>query len=129
MRRINAWTIAKADKVMLVYGETDPWSTGRFTPRVAKHADNYTFEVPLGNHSSNIFKLTGEDRKLADDVLAQWLDLPAGEPVGKYVLRPVEQLKTSAPVVTNRAINSDEEADMLEHMKQLIEHPELRDRG
>ncbi len=124
MHRIDAWTIAKADKVMLVYGELDPWSTGQFRPRVAKHADNYTFMKMGGNHYSSIFNLPPEDKAVAEAALNEWLDLPEVSQSLKHILRPVQTPKMASASAVD--LSSDEA--IIAKIKAVLANPEILDR-
>ena len=124
MHRINAWTIAKADKVMLVYGEMDPWSAGQFSPRVAKHADNYKFMKKGGSHYSTIFNLPPEDRAVAEAALDEWLDLPEVSQSLKHILRPVETPKMASAT----AVDPSSDEAIIAKIKEVLANPELLDR-
>lgn len=124
MHRINAWTIAKADKVMLVYGELDPWSTGQFQPRVAKHADNYKFMKMGGHHESSVFNLPPEDRAVAEGVLNEWLDLPEVSQSLKHILRPVQTPKMASASAVD--LSSDEA--IIAKIKEALANPAILDR-
>jgi hypothetical protein len=124
MRRINAWTIAQADKLMLVYGDSDPWTAGQLTPRIAKHADNYKFTRVGGHHESDIFNLPAEDRTIAEAALDEWLDLPETTNSLKHILRPVETPKSAYAAMANQSGGVLSDEVIVAKMKEAMGHPE-----
>ncbi|WP_394843193.1 hypothetical protein LZC95_39855 [Pendulispora brunnea] len=69
--RIGTWSAASAQRVLLVYGENDPWSAGAFV--VSPANDSYRYFVPKGNHSANIARLPAPERAKATATLARWM--------------------------------------------------------
>ncbi|MCP3136951.1 S28 family serine protease [Pyxidicoccus xibeiensis] len=70
MPLIEAWVKALGERILLVYGENDPWSTGAF--EVRQRNDSYRFFVPGGTHGSSISSLPEADRAVALERLATW---------------------------------------------------------
>jgi hypothetical protein len=82
---VAQWAKTKAEHVLFVYGEFDPWSAGAY-PRVSQAADFHWFLVPAGNHSSKIFKLPEAQKNQALAIVSKWMgkrnvlsSLPPGE--------------------------------------------------
>lgn len=71
--RIEAWVKTKGERILLVYGELDPWSTNPF--EVQARNDSYRFFVPGGNHSAAIFRLPPAERAAAVERLGAWMGL------------------------------------------------------
>jgi hypothetical protein len=70
MADVAAWLSTEGERILFIYGETDPWSAGAFDPGGAK--DSHKFVVPGGNHGANIKGLDPADRTKALDALAAW---------------------------------------------------------
>jgi hypothetical protein len=85
MQDIQAWINATAEKVILVYGENDPWSAGALdVPAGAGARGVKKFFAPGGNHGSKLSSLTGPDQAEAYALLSQWLGAtvtPAARPM------------------------------------------------
>ncbi|MBZ4422978.1 S28 family serine protease [Myxococcus sp. RHSTA-1-4] len=75
--RIEAWVKARGERILLVYGELDPWSTNAF--EVRERNDSYRFFVPGGNHGSSISKLPEAERTVALERLSTWMGLQPTE--------------------------------------------------
>ncbi|MEJ7597305.1 MAG: S28 family serine protease [Kofleriaceae bacterium] len=75
MPDVNGWMAADAERVMLIYGELDPWSARPFAPDLAN--DNAVFIVPGGNHGARISQLPTSERDRAVSTLVRWLEAPA----------------------------------------------------
>lgn len=72
MWNVDQWARTKANHILFVYGEFDPWSAAAY-PRVNKSADFHWFQVPGGNHSSKLFKLPAAEKAKALAVVAAWM--------------------------------------------------------
>ncbi len=75
--RIQAWVKAHGERILLVYGELDPWSTNPFD--VHESNDAYRFFVPGANHGAAIFKLPEPERTRAVERLTTWMGLQPTE--------------------------------------------------
>ncbi|MBZ4336636.1 S28 family serine protease [Corallococcus sp. AS-1-12] len=75
MPLVEGWVKAFGERILLVYGENDPWSTGAFS--VSARNDSYRFFQPGGNHGSRITGLPEADRAVALERLRTWAGLPA----------------------------------------------------
>ncbi|MFP2907921.1 hypothetical protein ACLESD_23300, partial [Pyxidicoccus sp. 3LFB2] len=74
MPLMEAWVKALGERILLVYGENDPWSTGAF--EVRQRNDSYRFFVPGGTHSASISVLPEADRAVALERLSTWAGVP-----------------------------------------------------
>lgn len=74
MRDIQAWLSTSAARVILVYGENDPWSAGALeVPAAAQSRGVWKYFAPAGNHGSKLSSLAASDRSQAYTLLGQWL--------------------------------------------------------
>ncbi len=92
MKNVDRWARTRADHILFVYGEFDPWTAGAF-PKVSTAADFHWFQVPGGNHSSKIFKLPRIDKAKALAVVSAWMgkrNVLTEAPPGERTLDVVE---------------------------------------
>lgn len=92
---VATWMYTKASRMLLVYGENDPWSSGASTVRSAN--DSYRYYAAAGNHGSGISDLTLAEQTEAHAHLARWMDAPIVHPPvvafgAGAVQRPYESL-------------------------------------
>lgn len=73
MHQMEAWVRHSGERILLIYGENDPWSTGAF--EVRERNDAFRFFVPNGTHGANISRLPEAERALARERLATWAGL------------------------------------------------------
>ncbi len=89
MRDIQNWVDQSASRMLLIYGENDPWTAGAFAlTSSAQSRDNYKFIVSKGNHSAAIRQLELDQRQFIYDKLASWLSVsvaPASAPAAALV--------------------------------------------
>jgi hypothetical protein len=71
---IQLWLATAGKRVMLVYGQNDPWSAGAFALGLAQ--DSYRYDVPGGNHGSFITQLPEPAQSEALATLARWANSP-----------------------------------------------------
>ncbi len=76
MLAVEHWVRNKAQRMLFIYGENDPWATGAF--EVRERNDAYRLYVPGGTHSASILKLPEAERQLALERLSAWLGTPVG---------------------------------------------------
>jgi hypothetical protein len=89
MPLIEEFVLGDAERMLLVYGANDPWSTNAFA--VSAKNDSYRLFVTgtAGNHGAEILDLPVADRELALDRLAVWLDAPVSRaPAGELSKDP-----------------------------------------
>jgi len=74
MQDIQTWMDTSAERVILVYGENDPWSAGALAVSAAAQSrNNRKYIAPSGNHGSKLSTLTASDSAAAYALLAQWM--------------------------------------------------------
>ncbi len=73
MRRVEHWVRTEARRVLLVYGENDPWTAAAF--EVDERNDSWRLIVPRGNHAASISQLPETLRALAQEWLTAWAGL------------------------------------------------------
>jgi hypothetical protein len=74
MPDVNGWLDANGERVMLIYGEFDPWSSN-LVP-LGHAVDSYTYIAPGGNHGAGLGKLSVGDQARALATLSRWLQHP-----------------------------------------------------
>lgn len=83
MKDVSNWLNTEGDKMLFVYGETDPYSAAAFEVGNAK--DSFKFIAPGKNHSAAILSLSDGDRTVALDALARWTGktpvIPTAQPI------------------------------------------------
>ncbi|HWO21102.1 MAG TPA: S28 family serine protease [Kofleriaceae bacterium] len=67
---VQLWLATRGERIMLIYGENDPWTAGGFVLGRAK--DSFRYVVPGGNHGAAISSLPEAQRTEALGVLARW---------------------------------------------------------
>ncbi len=72
MADVNQWMAAAGDRVMLVYGELDPWSTRSFDFGAR---DGLKLLMLGGNHSARLGLLPMTQKKTATHTLERWLGI------------------------------------------------------
>ncbi|WP_394836114.1 hypothetical protein LVJ94_04315 [Pendulispora rubella] len=77
MPAVAAWVHFAAERMLFVYGEEDPWSSGAFTVR--EKNDSYRYVVPQGTHGAHIGLLPPEQAREAYTHIFQWMDVPIPE--------------------------------------------------
>jgi hypothetical protein len=98
MQDIQTWMNTSAQRVILVYGENDPWSAGALSvPAAAQARGVRKYLAPLGNHGSRLATLASTDSAEAYNLLAQWLGCPVAPaaksaPVAKETTLTTEDL-------------------------------------
>ncbi len=83
MKDISDWLGAQGERVLFVYGQTDPYSAAAFDVGSAK--DSFKFIAPGKNHFATLVDLEETDRSVAFDALERWTGktpvLPAGQAI------------------------------------------------
>jgi hypothetical protein len=85
---VSTWVNAAAQRIMLVFGSDDPWSSGAFTVRTDN--DSFRYVVQGGTHRSNLAQLPLEQQIEARATLSRWMDVPIAPPVAPSVAVNVE---------------------------------------
>ncbi|MDC0718774.1 S28 family serine protease [Nannocystis bainbridge] len=70
------WLATEGERVLLIYGENDPWSAGAF--ELGDASDSYVFHAPGENHGALIGDLAEADRAQAIAALEAWAGTRAG---------------------------------------------------
>ncbi|MBP9085577.1 MAG: multidrug transporter [Kofleriaceae bacterium] len=85
MQDIGQWLQQSAQRMMLIYGQWDPWTAGAFT--LGNAQDSFQFTQPQGTHGANLLGLAPADRATAATKIGQWLGMT---PVGLTVMTKSE---------------------------------------
>lgn len=83
---VQLWLATRGERIMLIYGENDPWSSGKFVLGNAK--DSYRYIVPGGNHGSAITTLPEAQQEAAFAVLARWAGVQPLAPAARRSVAP-----------------------------------------
>lgn len=75
MRDVGSWVKTKAERIMLIYGEYDPWSAEPFEFGSGTK-DSVRYIVPRGNHGAILARLPAAQRDEATAKLRTWVGLP-----------------------------------------------------
>ena len=97
MPLVEGWVKAFGERILLVYGENDPWSTGAFS--VSARNDSYRFFQPGGNHGASITGLPEAEQAVALERLRTWAGLPA-EDTANLSLRARSAKSSAEPITT-----------------------------
>lgn len=74
MNDITQWLQSKGERILFIYGESDPWSAEKFEIGPGSK-DCHFYVVPQGNHGSTIAKLPAAQRDEATGILRAWVGL------------------------------------------------------
>ena len=86
MRDVQAWLAASGERVMLIYGQNDPWTAGAVD--LGNAQDSFKFVAPAGNHGSSVTNLAAADRTLATETIRRWAGVSA---MANARLNPLER--------------------------------------
>ncbi|MBK9034882.1 MAG: aminopeptidase [Myxococcales bacterium] len=75
MRDVQQWIATSGERIMLIYGENDPWSAGAVDLGAA--TDSFKFIAPGDNHGASMASLTSADTTLAVDTVRRWAGVSA----------------------------------------------------
>lgn len=71
MKDVDNWVRHKADRMMFVYGENDPWGAEPF--RVGKGTrDSHVYTAPGANHGANVAGLVAHEKAEATAAILRW---------------------------------------------------------
>ncbi len=73
--KASAWVKSSAERLVLIYGEFDPWTAGALDTPSKPSSGRYI--VPGGSHSAEIVQLPTKERDRASASLAAMYDLSA----------------------------------------------------
>ena len=92
MPRVESWVRNQGQRMIFIYGENDPWSTGPFEVSARNDAWRFYVRGTGGNHGANLTRLTVDEREFALARLREWLAMP---PARQSV--PVEPVRFDEP--------------------------------
>lgn len=72
MQDIRDWVAKKGERIMLIYGEYDPWTAAQL--EVDEDNDSFRYTVPAGSHGAKIRSLPKKERDEAVAHLKRWLE-------------------------------------------------------
>jgi len=75
MRDIQSWIATSGTRLLLIYGQNDPWSAGAVD--LGGATDSFKFIAPGGNHGSSILTLTNADADTATAAVMRWAGMSA----------------------------------------------------
>jgi hypothetical protein len=75
MTDIQAWIASEGERILLVYGERDPWTAGAIA--LGDATDSFKYLAPGGNHGSAIRSLAPADRTAATAAVLRWAGVGA----------------------------------------------------
>jgi hypothetical protein len=75
MHDVQDWIAASGERIMLIYGQNDPWTAGKV--ELGGAADSFRYIAPGGNHGSSIISLAADDEAEAIATIQRWADVPA----------------------------------------------------
>ncbi len=96
MQDVQAWIASSGTRIMLIYGQNDPWSAGAV--ELGQATDSFKFIAPGGNHGSSISTLTSGDEATATATVLRWANVSASS---KRQLDP-EELTTEQEELAHR---------------------------
>jgi len=70
MLDIAEWVETEGNRLIFIYGQWDPWTTGAYELGAA--TDSFKFIVPNGTHGSRMSQLNAEDKAVVLDALQRW---------------------------------------------------------
>jgi hypothetical protein len=73
MTDVQSWIATSGSKLLLIYGENDPWTAGAID--LGDATDSFKFIVPGGNHGANISALDTTERDTARNAIMRWMGL------------------------------------------------------
>lgn len=77
MQDIQTWMNTTAQRVILVYGENDPWTAGALSvPSPAQAPTLRKYTAPGGNHGASLAALESAHNTEACALLSQWMGVP-----------------------------------------------------
>ena len=74
MTDIQSWIASSGTRIMLIYGQNDPWSAG--AADLGGATDSFKFIAPGGNHGSSVTSLASADQSTATAAILRWAGVP-----------------------------------------------------
>jgi hypothetical protein len=83
MKHVERWVKSYGERMIFVYGATDPWSATAFDPKARN--DSYRLFVTgnAGDHLAGIFDLSDSDFSFVTSKLTQWLNTTMADTAAK----------------------------------------------
>ena len=89
MQDIQSWIASSGTRIMLIYGQNDPWTAGAVSLGAA--TDSYKYIAPNGNHGSSLINMTQADSTAAATTIRRWAGIAAAATKSKLELDPNER--------------------------------------
>jgi hypothetical protein len=89
MTDVQSWIASSGERIMLIYGQNDPWTAGAVDLGAA--TDSFKFIAPGGNHGSGIGSLTTADENTAIASVLRWAGVPQSKRTAKTSEQTTEQ--------------------------------------
>jgi hypothetical protein len=83
MQRIEQWVKTSGQRMLFIYGATDPWSAGAFDTKARNDSYRLFVTGPAGDHQAGIFDLSEPDFGFVAGKLTQWLNTAPPNVVAK----------------------------------------------
>jgi hypothetical protein len=74
MPAVQRWLSSRAQRIVFIYGENDPWTAGAFSLGGAQ--DTASFVAKNGNHGASMARLLPAERQTIREMLGRWTDTP-----------------------------------------------------
>jgi hypothetical protein len=74
MQDVQSWIATSGERIMLIYGQNDPWTAGAVS--LGDATDSFKFISPNGNHGSSIGTLAQADQSTAVAAVLRWAGVP-----------------------------------------------------
>lgn len=75
MHDVQDWIKSSGTRIMLIYGQNDPWTAGAV--ELGDATDSFKFIAPDGNHGSSIAGLANQEQDIAVEAVLRWAGLDA----------------------------------------------------
>ena len=74
---VQQWIATSGTRIMLIYGQNDPWTAG--AAELGAATDSYKYIAPGGNHGASITTLTDADKAMATATVLRWAGVSAAQ--------------------------------------------------
>jgi hypothetical protein len=75
MRDVQDWIASDGARLMLIYGQNDPWTAG--AAELGAATDSWKYIAPSGNHGASLTTLTSADTSAAVATIRRWAGVSA----------------------------------------------------